>query len=117
MILPSGQFALIRDKYLTHEGFLVLVVEQWRDAADHAANPATPRCAHDHLFQPYHRPETGSYESVPASHDLTPHILAAIDAAEHDGTIAVREHLRGAVDAYGLFAHPHFAALEVTPRE
>jgi hypothetical protein len=108
--LKNDRVVLIRDKYLTADGHLVIQAEYWYSEADHAARPYDPRASHDHLF----------IAQSPISPD-DPHVLAHIrevlNAAispNGDCVMALRHHSRGNHDRHGWMAHPHVAALEVT---
>lgn len=121
MQLANGRVCLIREKHVDPDGDLVLHVEYWRDAADQAEHPDTPREAHDHRFRTVHSPEhplAGMRRAVQLHENLWEHRIGPVlnGCQREDFHRAVMKHERGQ-DAYGYLSHPHVAMLEVAPRE
>jgi len=111
MNLRNGRFLLIREIYLTDEGAVVFVCEYWRDQADHDMRPDRPRASHSHLFKlaPGHPPLTEDNEVWPSIES----VFVGHSACE--GLHYTHPHTRGTADSQGWLAHPHVAALGVTP--
>jgi hypothetical protein len=96
---------LLRDRFVTEQGELVLELHLWRDQADYAMRPRRPRAAHDVLWK----------AGASISADSINRIAASLLDANGDGTIAVRyDHKRGTADPHGWLTHPGVAALKVT---
>jgi hypothetical protein len=112
MILPNGHFCLIREKFLTADGHLVLIVEHWPSEADYKSRPDQPRASHDHMWK-----LKSGHPPVTDQNDIGPFIHATLQMAippEGQGHHAVRtDHIRGTEDKHGWLAHPHVRSLEV----
>lgn len=116
--LPSGRFVQFRDKFITSDGHLCLMIELWPSEAYYKARPDEPRAAHDWLhLVPVN--DAGARVNVDPQSNLTPGLVAILERTlgpDGSGEVNVfRGHSRRPDDPYGWLSHPHVQALEVTP--
>ncbi len=104
MLLPSGRFYLIRDKFVRDDGHLVLHFQLWRDEADYQARPHEPRAEHDGRWD-----GCAFYKEV-----MIDRLERCLDADGNGIRSVDTRHKRGTSDPHGYLSHPDVAALEVT---
>jgi hypothetical protein len=139
VILPNGQFCLIREVISSLDRGLVLIVDHWDDQAAHDRGEP-PHSSHDHGFGPYKEPErdeSGQIVYLDAeknrfnclkrdcvdSDDVGGRILKVLNqghvvgarVAAVNGLWIDRARAKATYDHWGFLAHPHVQALEVTP--
>jgi hypothetical protein len=111
VILSTGRFVVIRDKFCQQDGHLVLIAHYWESEADCAAGKP-PVASHDHMFI---NGNAEAHEPIhPNDDSVGPMIAGVLNTAVCSVHRVRTDHVRGE-DKSGWLAHPHVQALEVTP--